>query len=52
MMVSVDKNDDINVSDEKAKNNEDYLAKLDRAFDQLESGRGQVHELIENTDSE
>ena len=51
-MLLDNKNADINVSDEKAKNNEDYLAKLDRAFDQLESGRGQVHELIEDTDSE
>lgn len=31
----------------KAIRNAEYLAKLDRAFDQLENNRGQVHELIE-----
>lgn len=30
----------------KAIRNAEYLAKLDRAFDQLENGRGQAHELI------
>ncbi len=32
--------------DERLK--EKYLAKLDRAFDQLYSGKGQEHELIED----
>ena len=32
---------------EKAIRNSQYLAKLDRAFDQLYSGKGQEHELIE-----
>lgn len=31
----------------KAIRNAEYLAKLDRAFEQLENNRGQVHELIE-----
>ena len=33
---------------EKAIRNSQYLAKLDRAFDQLYSGKGQEHELIED----
>ena len=32
---------------EKAIRNSQYLAKLDRAFDQLYVGKGQEHELIE-----
>jgi antitoxin YefM len=32
---------------EKAIRNSEYLAKLDRAFDQLYAGKGQIHELIE-----
>ena len=32
---------------EKAIRNSEYLAKLDRAFDQLYAGKGQEHELIE-----
>ena len=32
---------------EKMINNALYLAKIDRALDQLHSGKGQVHELIE-----
>ncbi|MDE5753947.1 MAG: type II toxin-antitoxin system Phd/YefM family antitoxin [Oscillospiraceae bacterium] len=30
----------------KAIQNAEYLAKLDRAFEQLEHGRGQQHELL------
>ena len=33
---------------EKELRNAKYLAKIDRAFDQLYSGKGQVHELIED----
>ena len=33
---------------EKEIRNSQYLAKLDRAFDQLYSGNGQEHELIED----
>ena len=33
---------------EKAIRNSEYLAKLDRAFDQLYAGKGQEHELIED----
>ena len=33
---------------EKAIRNSQYLAKLDRAFDQLYAGKGQEHELIED----
>ena len=36
----------------KALRNTEYLAKIDRAFRQLESGRGQMHELIEENDDE
>ena len=32
---------------EKARRNAEYLAKLDRGFEQIRSGKGQVHELIE-----
>ena len=32
---------------EKAIRNSQYLAKLDRAFDQLYAGKGHEHELIE-----
>ncbi len=32
---------------EKAIRNAEYLAKLDRSFDQLYAGNGQEHELIE-----
>lgn len=33
---------------EKEIRNARYIAKIDRAFDQLNSGKGQVHELIED----
>ena len=33
---------------EKEIRNSQYLAKLDRAFDQLYAGKGQEHELIED----
>lgn len=33
---------------EKAKRNAEYLAKIDRGFEQIRSGKGQVHELIED----
>ena len=33
---------------EKAIRNSQYLAKLDRAFEQLYAGKGQEHELIED----
>lgn len=36
----------------KALRNSEYLAKLDRAFAQLEQGRGQQHELIEDAEDE
>lgn len=36
----------------KAIRNAEYLAKLDRAFDQLENNRGQLHELIEESENE
>ncbi|MDE6500806.1 MAG: type II toxin-antitoxin system Phd/YefM family antitoxin [Ruminococcus sp.] len=36
----------------KALRNAEYLAKLDRAFEQLENGRGQSHELIEESADE
>ena len=32
---------------ERAARNAEYLSSLDRAFDQLRSGRGTLHELIE-----
>ena len=40
----------IDLSDlsEKEIRNAQYLAKLDRSFDQLYTGKGQEHELIEN----
>lgn len=31
----------------KAIRNADYLAKIDRSFQQLEAGQGQQHELVE-----
>lgn len=31
----------------KAANNAEYLAMIDRGIEQLESGKGQMHELIE-----
>lgn len=31
----------------KALRNAEYLAKIDRAFQQLEAGQGQPHELVE-----
>ena len=35
----------------KAQRNAEYLSKIDRAFQQLETGNGRTHELIEdNTD--
>lgn len=34
----------------KALKNSEYLAKLDRAFEQLENGGGQQHELIGEDD--
>ena len=33
---------------EKAIRNSEYLARLDRSFDQLYAGKGQEHELIED----
>jgi antitoxin YefM len=36
----------------KALKNAEYLAKIDRAFQQLEAGQGQKHELIEVDDDE
>ena len=36
----------------KGLRNAEYLAKIDRAFQQLEAGRGQMHELIEVDDDE
>ena len=36
----------------KALRNAEYLAKIDRAFDQLEAGSGRQHELIEVDDDE
>lgn len=36
----------------KALRNAEYLAKLDRAFEQLEHNSGQEHELIEDADNE
>lgn len=36
----------------KALRNAEYLAKLDRAFEQLEHDNGQQHELIEETSNE
>ena len=36
----------------KAIRNAEYLAKIDRAFQQLETGTGQQHELIEVEDDE
>mgnify|MGYP003378328687 CR=1 FL=1 len=35
---------------EKAARNAEYLAMLDRGITQLETGRGQVHDLIEADD--
>ena len=32
--------------------NAEYLAKLDRSFDQLEKGMGHMHELVEDLDDE
>ena len=36
----------------KALRNDEYLAKLDRGFAQLENGTCRQHELIEDTDDE
>lgn len=33
---------------EKAERNAEYLAKIDRGFEQLRAGKGQVHDLIED----
>ena len=33
---------------EKAERNAMYLAKIDKAFEQLYSGKGKVHELLED----
>ena len=35
------------IDDEEVIRNSEYLAKLDSAFEQLYSGKGQEHELIE-----
>jgi antitoxin YefM len=35
------------ITAEKAARNAEYLAKIDRGIEQLASGRGQLHELIE-----
>jgi len=32
---------------QKAKRNAEYLAKIDRGIEQMEAGKGQLHELIE-----
>lgn len=32
---------------EKARRNAEYLAKIDRGFEQIRAGKGQEHELIE-----
>jgi antitoxin YefM len=37
---------------EKAARNAEYLAKIDRSIEQLVSGRGQLHELIEVDEDE
>ena len=37
---------------ERAARNAEYLSSLDRAFDQLRSGRGTPHELIEDLPDE
>ena len=37
---------------EKAIRNAEYLAKLDRSFDQLEQGKGHQHDLIEDSGNE
>ena len=36
----------------KALRNSEYLAKIDRAYEQLESGQGRSHDLIEVDDDE
>ena len=36
----------------KALRNAEYVAKIDRAFQQLEAGQGQMHELTEVDDDE
>lgn len=36
---------------ERAARNAEYLASLDRAFDQLRSGRGTLHDLIEEKEN-
>ena len=36
----------------KALRNAEYLSKIDRAFNQLESGNGRQHELIEDESDE
>jgi len=33
---------------EKAERNAQYLAKINRGFEQIEAGKGQAHELIED----
>lgn len=37
---------------QKAARNAEYLSKIDRAIEQLSSGKGQLHELIEVDDDE
>ena len=32
---------------EKAQKNAEYLAKIDKGFEQIRAGKGQIHELIE-----
>ena len=44
VLISLDRFNEM----EKQIRNLQYLAKLDRSFEQLYSGRGQVHELIED----
>ena len=43
VMISIDRFNEM----EKQIRNAQYLAKLDRSFEQLYSGKGQKHELIE-----
>lgn len=48
VLMSLDKYNSIM----KAANNAEYLSMIDRGMEQLESGRGQEHELLEVDDEE
>ena len=48
VLMSLDKYNQL----EKAARNAEYLAMIDRGIAQLESGKGQQHELIEVSDDE